>query len=152
MIITYDDPESIGYKCEYAKDQDLGGVMIWALGYDVTVNGQDLIESIEVNYLSAPFDEKGMLPGQFSLIAYPNPFNSKCIIEFELLQDEFLHIDLYSIRGEFIERLYSGSEKKGGHRYVWSVSDMERKISSGVFFISINGMVTNAIQKIMYLK
>ena len=152
MIITYDDPESIGYKCEYAKDQDLGGVMIWALGYDVTVNGQDLIESIEVNYLNSPFDEKGMLPGQFSLRAYPNPFNSNCIIEFELLQDEFLHIDLYSVRGEFIERLYSGSEKKGGHSYIWSVNDMERKISSGVFFISINGMVTNAIQKIMYLK
>ncbi len=151
-IITYDDPESIGYKCEYAKDQDLGGVMIWALGYDVTVDGQELIESIGVNYLDSPIDEKGMVPGQFSVRAYPNPFNSNCIIEFELLQDEFLNIDLYSIRGEFIERLHSGNEKKGARRYAWSVNGMEHEISSGVFFISVNGMVTNAIQKIMYLK
>ena len=151
-IITYDDPESIGYKCEYAKDQDLGGVMIWALGYDVTIDGQELIESIGVNYLDSPIDEKGMVPGQFSMRAYPNPFNSNCIIEFELLQDEFLNIDLYSIRGEFIERLHSGNEKKGARRYAWSVNEMENEISSGVFFISVNGMVTNAIQKIMYLK
>ena len=50
-IITFDNPESIGFKCEYAKTQNLGGVMIWALGYDIVNGGQELIQSIGENYL-----------------------------------------------------------------------------------------------------
>lgn len=34
--ISYDDPESIGYKCEYVKSQNLGGVMFWDYGEDQT--------------------------------------------------------------------------------------------------------------------
>ena len=151
-IITYDDPESIRYKCEYAKDQDLGGVMIWALGYDVTVNGQELIQSIGVNYLDSPIEKTGTLPGQLFIKAYPNPFNSSCNIEFELYNDEFLHIDLYSVRGEFIDRLFSGRKDRGRHRYVWNVNDMGRQISSGLFLLSLNGKQTSAVQKILYLK
>ena len=34
--ITYDDPESIKAKCEYVKDNNLGGVMFWDYGEDQT--------------------------------------------------------------------------------------------------------------------
>ena len=34
--ITYDDPESIGYKCDYVVEQNLGGVMFWDYGEDQT--------------------------------------------------------------------------------------------------------------------
>jgi chitinase len=35
-FISYDDPESIRYKCEYVKEHNLGGVMYWEHGYDRT--------------------------------------------------------------------------------------------------------------------
>ena len=31
IFITYEDPESIGYKCEYLKKADLAGAMFWEL-------------------------------------------------------------------------------------------------------------------------
>jgi chitinase len=74
-IITYDDPESIGFKCEYAIELELGGVMIWALGYDETTNGQALIQSIDEYFLGIGHDEPTIVPNKLSLKAYPNPFN-----------------------------------------------------------------------------
>jgi len=34
VFITYEDPESIGYKAEYVADHYLGGAMIWHLSSD----------------------------------------------------------------------------------------------------------------------
>ena len=151
-IITFDNPESIGFKCEYAKTQNLGGVMIWALGYDIVNGGQELIQSIGENYLENDSEHINPFPESISLKAYPNPFNSNCKIEFELQNDEFLNIDIYSLRGEYIENLFSGKKSKGQHRYDWNVNSMISEISSGVFFISLNGERINATRKILYLK
>ena len=38
QLVTFDDPASIQAKAEYVKQRGLGGMMIWALGYDL-VNG-----------------------------------------------------------------------------------------------------------------
>jgi chitinase len=35
-FISYDDPESIRYKCEYVKSNGLGGIMYWEHSYDRT--------------------------------------------------------------------------------------------------------------------
>ncbi|RIX50144.1 glycoside hydrolase family 18 [Paenibacillus nanensis] len=35
-FISYDDPESIGYKAAYAKEQGLAGVMAWSLTHDTS--------------------------------------------------------------------------------------------------------------------
>ena len=34
VFITYDDPESVGLKADYVREQGLGGVMIWEIGGD----------------------------------------------------------------------------------------------------------------------
>jgi len=45
--ISYDDPESIKYKCKYVLDNDLGGLMFWDYGEDETLQ---LIQAIHDNY------------------------------------------------------------------------------------------------------
>ena len=74
-IITFDNPESIGFKCEYAKTQNLGGVMIWALGYDIVNGGQELIQSIGENYLKNDSENINLFPESISIKAYPNPLD-----------------------------------------------------------------------------
>ena len=59
---------------------------------------------------------------------------------------------MYSLRGEFIENLFSGKKGKGIHRYHWNVNSMFSDISSGIFFISLSGDRTNATTKILHLK
>lgn len=36
IFITYDDPLSVAGKCQYVKENDLGGVMFWDYGEDLT--------------------------------------------------------------------------------------------------------------------
>ena len=36
VFITYDDPQSVTAKCKYVNDNDLGGVMFWDYGEDLT--------------------------------------------------------------------------------------------------------------------
>ena len=126
--------------------------MIWARGYDIVNGGQELIQSIGENYLESDSEYINPFPESISLKVYPNPFNSNCKIEFELPNDEFLNIDIYSLRGEFIENLFSGKKSKGQHRYHWNVNSMFNDINTGIFFISLNGKRVNATRKILYLK
>ena len=152
-IITYDNQLSIGYKCDYAKSKNLGGVMIWALGYDVTSNGQELIESINANYLNNFQDDNdSFIAKDFLLNTYPNPFNSRCVIEYRVFTEQSIQIDLFSIKGEFINKIFHGYRSPGKYKYIWNVKNMEREISSGVFLIVINGNRTRSVQKVIYLK
>ena len=150
-IITYDDHESIGYKCDYAYSQDLGGVMIWALGYDVTENGQELVQSIEENYLKVDREDI-LMAEQVFLKAYPNPFNSNCVFEFELLKDQFVKLDVYSIKGQFLLNLNNENLGIGKHSLAWNAKNFGRDFGSGVFFVVLDTENKRAVQKVLYLK
>ena len=78
FVITYENPESIAFKCQYAIEEDLGGVMIWALSYDKTENGQELIHAISENYLNTILDKSIYVPTKILSSVYPNPFNPIC--------------------------------------------------------------------------
>ena len=108
--------------------------------------------SNNINQFGNDSENNKSFPEYISIKAYPNPFNSNCKIEFELPNDEFLNIDIYSLRGEFIENLFSGKKSKGQHRYHWNVNSMFSHITTGIFFISLNGKRVNATRKILYLK
>ena len=45
-IICYDDPSSVGLKCQYVKDKTSAGVIIWELGGDFRNGNSDLLEVI----------------------------------------------------------------------------------------------------------
>ena len=52
--ITYDDEVSIKLKCQYAKDNDLGGVMIWEIGED---KSDTLITAVYDEIKSSTFNQ-----------------------------------------------------------------------------------------------
>jgi chitinase len=45
-IVFYDDPESIRIKSEYARSNNLRGIMIWSLGSDFMEGRQPLLDAI----------------------------------------------------------------------------------------------------------
>jgi GH18 family chitinase len=55
-MVTYDDPESIGIKCDYAIEKGFRGVMIWELSrgylYWKEKNQQPLLETIGAKFKS----------------------------------------------------------------------------------------------------
>ena len=45
MFSTYEDEKSVGLKVQYAKDNDLGGVMFWESSADRPIGQGSLIET-----------------------------------------------------------------------------------------------------------
>ncbi|MGY8787802.1 MAG: glycosyl hydrolase family 18 protein [Fidelibacterota bacterium] len=151
-IITYDDPESIGFKCEYAIELELGGVMIWALGYDETTNGQALIQSIDEYFLGIGHDEPTIVPNKLSLKAYPNPFNPSCRFEFDLGQAEVIQLNIYSVTGENVVTLIHEKLDRGNHIYYWNGKNASDNSGSSLYFAELLGERSKIVKKIVYLK
>ena len=151
-IITYDDPESIGFKCEYAIELELGGVMIWALGYDETTNGQALIQSIDEYFLGIGHDEPTIVPNKLSLKAYPNPFNPSCWFEFDLGQAEVIQLNIYSVTGENVVTLIHEKLDTGNHIYYWNGKNASDNSGSSLYFAELLGERSKIVKKIVYLK
>ena len=148
QIITYEDPESIRHKCEYVKDQNIGGLMIWALSYDNTENGQELVQSIEQNYLKVDPGSKNLLPEEISINTYPNPFNPLCTIDLNLRSDQLVKLTAYNILGK--EHKISNDKFfiNGNHTIKWDASNLP----NGVYLIKAESINQSVTKKVTLLK
>ena len=148
QIITYEDPESIRHKCEYVKDQNIGGLMIWALSYDNTENGQELVQSIEQNYLKVDLGSKNLLPEEISINTYPNPFNPLCTIDLNIGSDQLVKLTAYNILGK--EHKISNDKFfiNGNHTIKWDASNLP----NGVYLIKAESINQSVTKKVTLLK
>jgi chitinase len=147
-IITYENQESIGLKCQYVLEEELGGVMIWALSYDKTENGQELIQAIKETYLSNFSDHSHVIPSKISHSIYPNPFNPICNINVQLEKDSFVNIMVSDLNGSQVELLNNKILHKGSHQLSWKADDH----ASGIYFITIKQGGLIETKKITLLK
>ena len=90
---------------------------------------------------TAAFEDKSVLPEELSLTAYPNPFNSSCVIAVSGPDIQFLEI--YDIGGRWVESL---PVSDGQARWC------PAKCPSGIYFARAKGGGGNAIVKLLYLK
>ena len=111
-IITIDDSLSISKKSSYAISNNLGGLMIWALGYDYVGGNQKLIQSMKYNYLGVT---PGLNPDKYSLdiVNYPNPFNSQTNFKYDVSIDAFVSLVIYDLKGIPIKTLVSEYQMRG---------------------------------------
>ena len=148
-IITYDNPESIQFKCQYANESNLGGVMVWALGYDDIVSDQSLTTAINNYWLSVSNKTIDVVAQDFKILTYPNPFNSSVRIKFNVFQKGNINIDVFDVQGRFIYKIAEKVFEKGNFEILWEV---DKQINSGVYFVRASYENKTKTQKILYLK
>ena len=151
-IITIDDSLSVSIKSGYAISNNLGGLMIWALGYDYIEGEQKLIQSMKYNYLTASVDP---IPDQYSIsmLNYPNPFNSQTNFRYTVNENSDVSIVIYDINGSVVKHLVNEYQTKGPRIVTWNVTaDIGKTVSSGVYLYQakIGGSVLT--RKMIYLK
>ena len=135
QIITIEDSTSIARKGDYVKNNQIGGLMIWALGYDIIDDKQRLINSLKTNYLG--FDVK--IPENYSigLRNYPNPFNGHTNFVFQLYHDSNVDLSIFDLKGNLIKKIINDFKQSGNHKINWNATNQYgQEISSGVYSVS----------------
>jgi len=80
--------------------------------------------------------------------SYPNPFNSSTTIEFMLPVDTQVKLEIFNVRGQWIETLKNEFMPKGTKRVIWNAG----YYSSGVYFIRIKAGAYTKTIKALYIK
>ncbi len=149
-IITFDDTASIRYKCEYLREKNLGGVIIWRLGMDNLGISQPLLETTwqQLNTPTAVVHQGTTSCRDFALQNFPNPFNPSTTIEYQLPVNGHVVLKVYDVLGREAAALVNETEKMGKHEVVFNASNL----SSGMYF-SVLYVNDHAFSKSMlYLK
>jgi hypothetical protein len=89
----------------------------------------------------AAIDDNVILPGTFSLVKnYPNPFNPKTRIVFNVPRTAFVRILLYDVSGKLVKILLNESRSPKLEDYVdFDASELNggRGLASGVYFYTL---------------
>jgi len=88
------------------------------------------------------------LPTEFAVKGnYPNPFNARTMINFDLPVDSDVSIAIYSITGQLVETI-SGQFEAGSRSVTWDASD----VASGVYFYKVSAGNFSQTMKMTLLK
>ncbi len=150
-FVTYDDTMSIRIKCDYAKENQLAGIMIWSLGQDLVSNRQPLLETIGKNIglvtsVETNFNEQ--VNGFRLFDNYPNPFNPTTKIIFIVPETSFVTVRVFDTLGREVSTLVDGIKAPG--RY--EVNFDGTGLASGVYTYMLTLGNYSQIKKMILLK
>jgi len=94
-------------------------------------------------------DDDERIPGSFSLLGnYPNPFNARTTIRFELAEKSDVRLTVYDITGARVAVLHDGILDAGIHKVSWNAEEE----ASGVYYYKLATDAGISTRKMVFLK
>jgi chitinase len=150
-FVTYDDTMSIRIKCDYAKENQLAGIMIWSLGQDLVSNKQPLLETIGKNMgqvTSAESNIEQNPKGFYLFDNYPNPFNPSTKIEYIVTETSMITLKVFDSLGREVTTLVNEIKSPGKYE----VNFDGKELASGVYMYVLTSGNYSQIKKMILLK
>ena len=122
---------------------------------DSWISSQDFGSPGEENSASLAYENsKQILPEQNSLLkAYPNPFNGRISIPYQIARSEKLDIVIYDIVGNEIQKYPVNHSYPGKYNISWNAKNrLGQEVSTGVYFIKLSSTSIKSVEKIIFLK
>lgn len=121
--------------------------------YLVVISTDDIEQSV-FSYQLVFSNGKEYDPEQFEVKSlYPYPFESFTTIKIDVIEPQFIDVIVYNLLGQKIKKLDTKYFNKGYHELIWDGnSDFGKPVSSGVYFIKLEGQSTQTWQKITLVK
>lgn len=112
------------------------------------------------NLLTEVKNELIIVPSEFSIQAFPNPFNPEVTIEYSLptgiennFQERKVSIKIFDILGNQVAEFLNSTQSAGRHRILWNAKNNSGDIiSTGIYIISINTGESLKSVKVLFLK
>jgi beta-N-acetylhexosaminidase len=89
-----------------------------------------------------------IVPNEYELINYPNPFNSSTQINFRIAKTGLLSIKVYNIIGEQVAEIANNYYEAGTHKIFFNANEL----SSGVYMLTMQIADKYITHKIVLLK
>ncbi|MCP3975889.1 MAG: T9SS type A sorting domain-containing protein [bacterium] len=87
-------------------------------------------------------------PERFGMESFPNPFNPRTTISYEVPAEGFVNLSIFNSRGQKIEVLVNADMTDGVHRVEWDAQDLP----SGLYFSKLTADGSTRTHKMMLLK
>lgn len=98
-------------------------------------------------------DDRVPRASELQLMNYPNPFNGRTNISFNLAGDAAVDLTVFDMLGRLVSKVHSGNLPAGVHRFGWPMPSGEPKpVKSGVYIYHLNVDGVSVTKKMMYLK
>jgi hypothetical protein len=92
-------------------------------------------------------------PSAVSAFAAPNPFNPQTKVYYSLKSAGQTTVRIYSLEGRLVRTLHDGYAAAGSHEAHWNgLDNAGRKLTSGVYFLSVESAGKTAVGKLHLLK
>lgn len=90
------------------------------------------------------------MPSELTLNSiYPNPFNPSTTIHFSMKDYSKVDINIYNVKGQLIENLFSNTLNMGEYSVVWNPSS---SIGSGIYFVKMITISGVLLQSVTYIR
>ena len=84
---------------------------------------------------------------------FPNPFNSKTLVEFELSKSAWIDLTVYNIQGQRVKTILNARRQAGTHVLEWDATDQYGKpIASGIYLYRLQAEDFSQTKRLLYLK
>jgi len=89
-----------------------------------------------------------VIPEEFKLNAYPNPFNPSTQLVFDLVEPGSVSLGIYNLSGQLVQTLLEGDLAAGTHDVVFDATDL----ASGIYIARIQTETASKATRIVLLK
>ncbi len=95
----------------------------------------------------------GTTPNAFELEQnYPNPFNPSTVIKYSVPYSTHVKLNVYDALGNLVANLVDGNKETGSYQVEFDLNKFSSRISSGVYFYSLESNSFRSSRKMLYLK
>jgi len=134
-----------GHTYEYVDNQVIQGRTYWYYLADVDIDG-NRTEHREM-MVSATITQ-GTIPTEYSLTAYPNPFNPRTTLEFTLPEAGNAKVLIYDISGRVVSELTDKQYDAGSHKIVFDATNLP----SGIYMARFEADEFSMTKKLLLVK
>ena len=105
--------------------------------------------TLHTSYGALDNEHEVALPSFYALDPiYPNPFNPRATVRFDVPEVSRVELEVYDITGSLVETLLDEKMVPGGHQYTWE----PKSLSTGVYFLRLITANQTFTQKVTYVK
>lgn len=124
----------VEWKYEYNNPDTL--ILIGTLDFDISNSSQLNLAYTSIEgqcYTIENTEAQIVIPADYNLEAYPNPFNPKVTIRYSIPSPSNINIDIYNSLGQLIRNIYNGYNLPGKHEVIFDGSNL----SSGIYYCKL---------------